>query len=107
MRLEQPLGCGCDFLYGLLRDRLLGVANQMSVYLLDLEREIDRRWRRRLGPKGRAKSADHPTHPNDIRLLPKRPDDRGDLLRKSELVKIDRDKERPSRREQDRHLMER
>jgi hypothetical protein len=75
-----------------------------AVYPLYLEREIDRRWHRRLGPKDRSMPSDRPKHPNDLRPLPKRPHDRGNLLRKSELVKSDEQK--PSRREQSRHLME-
>jgi hypothetical protein len=77
-----------------------------AVYPLYLEREIDRRWDRRLVPKDRSMPSDRPKHPNDIRPLPKRPHGRGNLLRKSELVKNDRDEQKPGRREQGRHLME-
>jgi len=77
-----------------------------AVYPLCLEREIDRRWLHRLVPKDRSMPFNRPKHPNDIRPLPKRPHDRGSLLRKSELVKTDCDEQKRSRREHGRHLME-
>jgi hypothetical protein len=77
-----------------------------AVYPLHLQREIDRRWLHRLVPKDRSKPFNRPKHPNDIRPLSKRPDDRENLLPKSELVKSHRDEQKPSRGEQSRHLME-
>ena len=76
----------------------------MSAYPMDLQREVDRRWLHRLtansAPVGR------PKHPNDIRPQPQRPHDRTEPPRKSELAEGDRAEQKPSRREQNRHLME-
>ncbi len=77
-----------------------------AVYPLDLEREIDRRWFHRVMLVDRPLPLDRPKHPNDIRPLPKRPLDRGELPRKSELTESDRDELKPSRREQGRLLMD-
>ncbi len=77
-----------------------------AAYPLHLEREIDRRWLHRLMPIDRPMPLDRPKHPNDIRPLPKRSNNRTDPLRKSDLPEIDRDQQKPRRREQDRHLME-
>ncbi len=77
-----------------------------AAYPLHLEREIDRRWLHRLMPIDRPMPLDRPKHPNDIRPLSKRSDDRTDPLRKSDLPEIDRDEQKPGRRERDRHLME-
>ena len=77
-----------------------------AAYPLHLEREIDRRWLHRLMPIDRPMPLDRPKHPNDIRPLSKRSDNRTDSLRKSDLPEIDRDEQKPGRREQGRHLME-
>ena len=55
-------------------------------YPLHLKREIDRRWLHRFVPTDRPVPLDRPKHPNDIRPLPKRPDDRTDLHRKFESI---------------------
>jgi hypothetical protein len=75
-----------------------------AAYPLHLEREIDRRWFHRLLPIDRPMPLDRPKHPNDIRPLPKRPNDRTDLLRKSDLSESGGDE--PSRRGHGRNLME-
>jgi hypothetical protein len=102
------LGLRLRFVLGrLLRAHRCALEDPMcAVYPLYLEREIDRRWLHRLVPKDRSMPFNRPKHPNDIRPLPKRPHGRGNLVRKSELVKSDRDEQKPSRREQRRHLME-
>jgi hypothetical protein len=74
-----------------------------AVYPLHLEREISRRWLHRLTSIDRL---DQPKHPNDLRPLPSRPSDVADPLRKSEPSESDRDKRKPSRKEQARRLME-
>jgi hypothetical protein len=103
MRMEGTLGCGCDLLTTEPHCRAL--ENAMStVYPLDLEREIDRRWLRRLVPKDCSMPFNRPKHPNDIRPLPKHQQNRRDLPRK--VVKSERDERNQNRRELGRNLME-
>jgi hypothetical protein len=61
-----------------------------AVYPLHLEREISQRWLHRLIPIDRSTALDRPKHPNDIRPLPKRPEDLTGSLRKSEPSEDDR-----------------
>ncbi len=76
-----------------------------AAYPLDLERQIDRRWLHRFASIDHPMPHDRPKHPNDIRPLPKRPND---LTRPAPKNQNPRggDEQKPDHREQGRHLME-